>query len=222
VPHYLKNPLASVLVEFGETKVLCVASCEDYLPSWMRNRRGQGGWVTAEYSLLPGSTSERSRRERQALSGRTQEIQRLIGRALRAVIDLRQIGERTITVDCDVLQADGSTRTAAVTGAYVVLKLAVDALMKSGKLKTNPLLDAVAGVSVGLVQGQVLVDLDYEEDLNADADLNVIMTHGGKLLEIQGCAEKTPYSRAELNTMLDVAAHALEDIFTEQRLALDA
>ncbi len=215
-PKFTHNPLGSVLIEVGETKVLCTASVEDYVPGWMRGQRGQGGWLTAEYSLLPGSTTERSRRERQNLSGRTHEIQRFIGRSLRAAIDLKLIGDRTITIDCDVLQADGGTRTAAVTGGYVALKLAIEALTKIGKLKTNPLRDAVAAVSVGLIDGQALVDLDYSEDLRAEVDLNVVMTASGELLEIQGCAEKRPFSKQNLDVMLDAASRSLVEIFEEQ------
>jgi ribonuclease PH len=197
---------------------MCTATVEDSVPNWMRGMRGQG-WLTAEYSLLPASTSERSRRERQNLSGRTQEIQRLIGRSLRAVVDLKQLGERTITLDCDVLQADGGTRTAAITGAYVALKLAVDKLIKMNKLKTNPIREAVAAVSVGIVEGTMLVDLDYNEDQKADVDMNVVQTSSGLLLEVQGTAEKQAFSRTQLNGMLDLAQAALVDIFEEQNIA---
>ncbi len=214
---YLIHPLGSVLIEMGNTKVLCTASVDDGIPAWMRygGMRGQG-WLTAEYSMLPGSTSDRHRRERQNISGRTQEIQRLIGRSLRSIIDLKQIGERTITIDCDVIQADGGTRTTAITGAYIALKLAIDALLRSGKIKTNPLKDSVCAVSVGIVDNNVLVDLDYEEDVKAEVDLNVVMTSAGQLLEIQGTAEKRPFSREQLNQMLDTAEAALQDIFDEQ------
>lgn len=220
--NYLKNPTGSALIKVGETIVSCTASVEDGVPGWMRASgvRGQG-WLTAEYSMLPGSTSDRSRRERQNLSGRTHEIQRLIGRTLRSIIDLKQIGERTITVDCDVLQADGGTRTAAITGAYVALKLAIDAMLKQGKIRTNPLKDSVAAVSVGMIEGQVFVDLDYSEDMKAEVDLTVVMTSSGsELLEVQGTAEKRPYTRDQLNKMLDMATSALKDIFDEQNAAL--
>lgn len=220
--NYLKNPTGSALIKVGETIVSCTASVEDGVPGWMRASgiRGQG-WLTAEYSMLPGSTSDRSRRERQNLSGRTHEIQRLIGRTLRSIIDLKQIGERTITVDCDVLQADGGTRTAAITGAYVALKLAIDAILKQGKIRTNPLKDSVAAVSVGMIEGQVFVDLDYSEDMKAEVDLTVVMTSSGsELLEVQGTAEKRPYTRDQLNKMLDMATSALKDIFDEQNAAL--
>jgi ribonuclease PH len=218
-PDFTRNALGSVLVEFGETKVICTASVEESVPNWMRGQRGQG-WVTAEYSLLPGSTPERTRRERQNVSGRTQEIQRLIGRCLRGVINPKLLGERTITVDCDVIQADGGTRTASVTGGYVALKLAVDKLLKSGKLKTNPFHDAVAAVSVGMVGGVAMVDLDYAEDVGADVDMNVVMTASGTLLEVQGTAEKIAFTRAQLNEMLDLAQAALVDVFDEQNIAL--
>ena len=216
--NFTSVPIASVLVEYGETKVMCTASVEESVPNWMRGTRGQG-WVTAEYSLLPGSTSDRSRRERNQVSGRTQEIQRLIGRTLRGVVDLRQLGERTITLDCDVLQADGGTRTASITGAYVALKIAVEKLLKLNKIKTNPIKDAVAAISVGIVEGTMLVDLDYSEDLNADVDMNVVMTASGTLLEVQGTAEKKAFTRAQLTQMLDAAQAALVDIFEEQNVA---
>jgi ribonuclease PH len=217
-PKYLKNPAGSALVEYGETKVLCSASVEDSVPNWMRGTRGQG-WVTAEYSLLPASTSDRTRRERQHLSGRTQEIQRLIGRSLRAVVDLKLLGERTIIIDCDVLQADGGTRTASVTGGYVALKLAIENLIKQNKIKTNPLKDSVAALSVGIIEEQIFVDLDYHEDLKADVDLNVVLTATGQLLEVQGTAEKRPYTREQLNKMLDFASDALNEVFDEQNAA---
>ncbi|APJ02911.1 ribonuclease PH [Silvanigrella aquatica] len=218
-PKYLKNPTGSVLIEYGDTKVLCSASVEETVPNWMRGTRGQG-WVTAEYSLLPGSTVDRTRRERQHLSGRTQEIQRLIGRSLRSVVDMKLLGERTIIVDCDVIQADGGTRTASVTGGYVALKLAIESLIKQNKIRTNPLRDAVAAVSLGLFEDQIFVDLDYQEDLKADVDLNVVMTASGQLLEVQGTAEKRPYTREQLNKMLDLASSALNEVFDEQNAAL--
>lgn len=216
-PKYLINPMGSALIEMGNTKVLCSASVEDGIPSWMRasGLRGQG-WLTAEYSMLPGSTSDRNRRERQNISGRTQEIQRLIGRSLRSIIDLKQIGERTITLDCDVLQADGGTRTTSITGAYVALRLAIENLLKLGKLKTNPLKDSVCAVSVGIIESDILVDLDYQEDMKAEVDLNVVMTANGQLLEVQGTAEKRPYSRDQLNKMLDTAIGCSQEIFDEQ------
>jgi ribonuclease PH len=218
-PHFIKNSLGSVLIEMGNTRVVCTVNIEDSVPGWMRGMRGQG-WLTAEYSLLPGSTTERSRRERQNLSGRTHEIQRIIGRSLRSIVDLKLIGERTIVVDCDVLEADGGTRTASITGAYVALKLAIEAFIKIGKIKTNPLRDAVAAVSVGIIEDQVLVDLDYREDSRAEVDMNLVMTASGEILEIQGSAEKRPYTRDSLNKMLDVASSALREIFEEQQTVL--
>ncbi|MCA2961378.1 MAG: ribonuclease PH [Silvanigrellales bacterium] len=218
-PDFTRNALGSVLVEFGETKVICTASVEESVPNWMRGQRGQG-WITGEYSLLPGSTQERTRRERQNVSGRTQEIQRLIGRCLRGVVNLKLLGERSITVDCDVIQADGGTRTAAITGGYVALKIAIDKLIKAGKIKTNPFHDAVAAVSVGIVGGVTMVDLDYPEDLQADVDMNVVMTASGTLLEVQGTAEKAAFTRAQLNEMLDLAQAAMVDVFAEQNIAL--
>jgi ribonuclease PH len=215
VKDFTKHAAGSVLIEYGETRVLCTAMVEESVPNWLRGTKGHG-WITAEYSLLPSSTPDRSRRERGSIGGRTQEIQRLVGRSLRGVVDLKQLGERTITVDCDVLQADAGTRTASITGGYVALKIAIDKLLKSGKLRTNPILDSVAAISVGLVEGQAMVDLDYQEDQAADADLNVVMTGSGALLEVQGCAERKPFTRAELNHLIDLAAAALVDIFEEQ------
>lgn len=220
-PNFTSNALGSVLIEMGETKVICTASVEDSIPGWMRGSgtRGQG-WLTAEYSLLPGSTADRSRRERQNLSGRTHEIQRLIGRSLRAIIDLKLIGERTITVDCDVIQADGGTRTASITGGYVALRLAIDALIKQNKIRTNPIRDAVAAISVGVIEDQTYVDLDYVEDMKAEVDMNIVMTASGELLEVQGSAEKRPFTRDQLNRMLDGAASSLKEVFEEQNAAL--
>ena len=218
-PHFTTSALGSVLIEMGETKVLCTASVEDSLPGWLRGTRGQG-WLTAEYSLLPGSTPDRSRRERQNVSGRTQEIQRLIGRSLRSITDLKLIGERTITIDCDVIQADGGTRTASITGGYVALRLAIDKLIKQNKIRTNPIRDAVAAVSVGILEDQILVDLDYSEDVKADVDMTIVMTANGELLEVQGSAEKRPFHRDQLNRMLDSADASLKEIFEEQNAAL--
>jgi ribonuclease PH len=219
-PRFTKTPAGSVLVEFGDTRVLVTASVEDGVPNWMRGQRGCG-WITAEYSLLPGSTHDRTRRERNNTSGRTQEIQRLIGRSLRSVVDPKLLGERTITVDCDVIQADGGTRTASVTGGFVALKLAIDKLLRENRIKTNPVRENVAAISVGIVDGQVLVDLDYSEDLRADVDMNVVMNSSGNIVEIQGTAEKASFSRAQLDQMIEVAQAAIFDIFQEQNAALD-
>lgn len=220
IPHYTKNSHGSVLCEYGDTRVICTVNAEDGVPGWMRHMRGQG-WLTAEYSMLPGSTSDRSRRERQGPSGRTQEIQRLIGRSLRAVIDLSQIGERTLSVDCDVIQADAGTRTASITGAYVALRLAIAKLLKQNKLKANPIKDSVAALSVALVDGDFFVDPDYTEDQRAELDLNIVMTGSGKLIEVQGSAERGSFTRDQLNKMIDLAQNALADIYEEQNLALE-
>jgi ribonuclease PH len=208
--------LGSVLVSTGLTRVLCTASVEEDVPRWMR---GTGkGWVTAEYSLLPGSSPERVDREaaKGKQSGRTQEIQRLIGRSLRAVTDMRALGEVQITVDCDVLQADGGTRTASICGAYVALHDAVTRLQLQGKLKTHPLTCGLAAVSVGVVDGQCLLDLDYSEDSHAETDMNVVMTSEGGFVEVQGTAEGAPFSRAELDQLLELASGGIARITAAQ------
>ncbi len=212
----------SVLIEFGNTRVLCTASVDEIVPSF---RKGRGaGWITAEYGMLPRSTHTRSDREaaRGKQSGRTQEIQRLIGRSLRAVFDLQALGERTITLDCDVLQADGGTRTAAITGAYVAAQDAVASLMAAGKLVTNPIREAVAAISVGIIQGQVLLDLDYEEDSNCSTDMNVVMASNGRFIEVQGTAEDAPYTRQELDAMLALAEQGIAQLQRLQQQALAA
>ena len=206
----------SVLVSAGRTKVLCTASVDEDVPRWMR---GTGrGWVTGEYSLLPGSSPERVDREaaKGRQSGRTQEIQRLIGRSLRAVTDLRALGEVQITLDCDVLQADGGTRTAAICGAYVALHDACTRLQQQGKLKTQPLFEACAAVSVGVIDGACLLDLDYSEDSRADTDMNVVMTSSGRFVEVQGTAERAPFDRAELDELLSLAEHGIAQILDAQ------
>lgn len=219
IPHYLKSPPGSVLIEMGDTRVICAVSCEDSVPPFLRGK-GQG-WLTAEYAMLPSATGSRTKRERTSVSGRTQEIQRLIGRAIRGIIDLTALPEITLTIDCDVIQADGGTRTASVTGAYVALKLAVDKLLASGKIKRNPLRDGVAAVSVGLVGQNFLVDLDYSEDSNADLDMNLVMTHSGKLLEIQGTGEKSSFSKDQVMTIMDLGEEALKDLFELQKLGCE-
>lgn len=219
-PNYLKYPLGSALCEYGDTKVICSATLEDYVPGWLRGTRGRG-WLTAEFSMLPFSTLDRSKRERQFLSGRTHEIQRLIGRSLRGIMDLNLLGERTMIIDCDVLQADGGTRTASVTGAFVALKLAVDELLRKKKIQANPIKDSVAGVSLGLLDEEILVDLDFEEDQKVDSDLNIVMTSSGEILEVQGTVEKKAIDKSLLGPALDYAQAALEDIFAEQGKALD-
>ena len=210
----------SVLVEVGATRVLCTASVEETVPGFLRGK-GQG-WVTAEYGMLPRATHTRSAREaaKGKQSGRTQEIQRLIGRSLRAVVDLGALGERQIVVDCDVLQADGGTRTAAITGACVAVHDALVGLVAAGKLAHNPMREFVAAVSVGIHQGVPVLDLDYAEDSDCDTDMNVVMTEGGGLIEVQGTAEGTPFSRAELDALLDLAELGGRQLFELQRGAV--
>jgi len=218
--HYTRHAEGSVLVEFGDTRVLCTASVEESVPPFMR---GKGeGWVTAEYGMLPRATHTRSAREAAKVkqSGRTQEIQRLIGRSLRAITDFKALGERQITLDCDVLQADGGTRTASITGACVALHDAVASLQAAGKLTVNPLRDFVAAVSVGLVDGVPLLDLDYPEDSGCDTDMNVVMTGSGGIVEVQGTAEGTPFTRAELDSLLQLAQDGIGRLVEQQRAAL--
>jgi ribonuclease PH len=217
---YTKHAEGSVLVSFGATRVLCTASVEDRVPP---HKRGSGeGWVTAEYGMLPRATHTRSDREaaKGKQSGRTQEIQRLIGRSLRAVFDLAALGERTITLDCDVLQADGGTRTAAITGAWVAAHDAVSVLLKQGRIVANPLRDAVAAVSVGIVEGTPLLDLEYTEDSACDTDMNVVMTGSGGFVEVQGTAEGVPFSRAEMDALMALATQGIADLVQLQRRAL--
>ena len=211
----------SCLVSFGHTKVLCTASIEEKVPGWMRNT-GQG-WVTAEYGMLPRATHTRGRREAAAgkQSGRTQEIQRLIGRSLRSVTDLAALGERQITLDCDVLQADGGTRCASITGACVALHDALTGLVKKGLLPANPLRELVAAVSVGIHEGTPVLDLDYDEDSNCDTDMNVVMTASGGLCEVQGTAEGVPFTRNELNALMDLAENGINGLIAAQRRALE-
>ena len=210
----------SVLIEFGATKVLCTASVLEKQPPHLRGT--DSGWVTAEYGMLPRSTNTRTDREaaRGKQSGRTQEIQRLIGRSLRAVVDLGKLGPRTIHLDCDVLQADGGTRTASITGAYVALTDAVNFLIREKRLAATPVREAVAAVSVGVYQGQPVLDLDYAEDSGCDTDMNVVMTEAGGITEVQGTAEGAPFSRAEMQTMLDLAQSGISQLIAAQRAAL--
>jgi ribonuclease PH len=218
---YTCHAEGSVLVEFGQTKVICTASVEEKVPPFLK---GKGeGWVTAEYGMLPRSTGSRMKRESAAgkQSGRTQEIQRLIGRSLRAVVDLKALGERQITIDCDVIQADGGTRTASITGAYVALSDAVSRLIADGKLIESPIREAVAAVSVGIVDGQPLLDLDYIEDSGCETDMNVVMTAAGKFIEIQGTAEGEAFSREEMNALLDLAQSGIEQLVELQSQALN-
>jgi ribonuclease PH len=222
IPDFTDNPLASVLCEFGATKVLCTVCAEDNVPRFMN---GQGkGWVTAEYSLLPGSTDRRTEREasRGKQSGRTLEIQRLIGRSLRAIVEPAALGERTLWVDCDVLQADGGTRTASITGAYTALALAAHRLRRRGAIDKNPLRDSIAAVSVGVVGGRVVLDLPYEEDSRADVDMNVVATGSGRLAEVQGTGEGATFSRDELEQMTSLALTGIAELTRLQRAALEA
>ncbi len=208
----------SVMISMGKTQVLCAASVEESIPPWMRNQKVEGGWVTAEYSMMPYSTQPRSRRESTAgkVGGRTMEIQRLIGRSLRAVVDLKALGARSIWVDCDVVQADGGTRTASITGAYVALRLAVEGLMKSGLLAEDPIRQSVAAISVGVVDGVPLLDLNYEEDFAAEVDMNVVMTGDGRFVEVQGTAEGEPFSRDVLHQLEALAEGGIAELTAAQ------
>ncbi len=215
-PHYTKHAEGSVLVSFGHTKVICTASVEERLPPWLR---GKGeGWVTAEYSMLPRATHTRGSREaaKGKQSGRTQEIQRLIGRSLRAVTDLKKLGERQITLDCDVIQADGGTRTAAISGAWVALRIAVDKLMAAGAITEDPLTRKVAAVSCGIASGTPVLDLDYDEDSSADADANFVLIEGGQIAEVQATAEGATYDEEALLRLLRLARIGCERIFSAQ------
>jgi ribonuclease PH len=218
--NYTKFAEGSVLVETGDTMVLCNVSIEDSVPYFLRGQNT--GWLTAEYSLLPRATQERNIREaaKRKLSGRTQEIQRLIGRSLRAIVDLDKMGERTIWVDCDVLQADGGTRTAAITGAYVALFDAVNFLISENKLEESPLNGFMAATSVGIVDGEAMLDLCYEEDFKAQVDMNIAMTEKGEIIEIQGTAEEKPFSRDELDVLYDLAEKGIRELIEEQKLSL--
>lgn len=222
IRRYVRHAEGSVLIEYGETRVICTASVIEKVPPFLKGA-GQG-WLTAEYGMLPRSTGERMQREaaRGKQSGRTMEIQRLIGRALRSVLDMEQLGERTIQIDCDVIQADGGTRTASITGAFVALCDAIDYLRVERMISQNPIRDHVAAVSVGILNGQPLLDLDYSEDSGCDTDLNVVMTGSLGLVEIQGTAEKVVFSRQELDTMLDMAQQGLQELFDMQRKVLEA
>ena len=215
-PNVVKHADGSVLMQIGDTHVICTAVVVDGVPQWLR--KSQRGWLTAEYSMLPAATSERSMREavRGKQSGRTHEIQRLIGRSLRAVTDMGVIGERTIYIDCDVVQADGGTRTASISGGYAALHLAMAKLRERERLTELPLFDSVAAVSVGVVDGETLLDLDYEEDAAAAVDMNVVMTGTGKLIEVQATAEGEPFARATLDDLLELAAKGVEQITRAQ------
>ncbi len=220
--NFTRHAEGSVLIEMGDTRVLCTASVEESLPPFLRGK-GQG-WVTAEYGMLPRSTHTRSAREaaKGKQTGRTQEIQRLIGRSLRAVTDLKALGERQITLDCDVLQADGGTRCASITGAWIALYEACEKLVQAGKLAANPIKDHVAAISVGIYNGSAVLDLDYPEDSNCDTDMNVIMTGKGGIVEVQGTAEGEPFSREQMNVLMDLAQMGIRQLVAEQQKALAA
>ena len=215
---FTETPLASVLTTSGNTIVLCTASVEEGVPPFLKDS-GQG-WLTAEYRMLPGATSPRHRRETLKLSGRTQEIQRLIGRSLRAAIDLQLLGAKTITIDADVLQADAGTRTAAITGGYVALAHACDKLLQQGELDRSPLIESIAAISVGLIEGEAYLDLDYQEDVAAEVDFNVVMNSKLELIEIQGTAEAGSFSRQQMNQMLDFAEQGITELIKTQKQVL--
>lgn len=219
--NYTKHAEGSVLVEFGDTRVICTASIEEKVPPFLKGKGS--GWITAEYGMLPRSTHERMGREaaRGKQGGRTMEIQRLIGRSLRAALNLEALGERTITIDCDVIQADGGTRTASITGGYVALSLAVGNLMKQRKLRINPIHGQIASVSVGIYKGVPVLDLDYREDCEAETDMNVVMNEAGAYVEVQGTAEGHAFRRDELNTMLDLAGKGIAELLAHQQAALE-
>ena len=215
---YLDYAEGSVLIEQGGTRVLCAVSLEERIPQWMR---GEGrGWVTAEYSMLPRATLTRTPRERGTSSGRSHEISRLVGRSLRAVVDFSELGERTLTVDCDVIQADAGTRTAAITGSYVALHMACEKMKREGIITNNPLRTFVGAISVGLLQGEVLLDLCYEEDLAAEVDFNVVMTGDDRLVEVQGTAETASFTRDQMDEILDLASNGIQRLFQKQKVAL--
>jgi ribonuclease PH len=220
-PDYLPYAEVSALIEMGQTRVICSASVEERVPPFLRNR-GQG-WITAEYAMLPRATMQRTSREigRGGPSGRTHEIQRLIGRSLRAIVDMSHLGERTITLDCDVLQADGGTRTAAITGAYVAFALAMRRLLRSGKISRNPIVNQVAAVSVGIVSGTALLDLKYDEDSRAEVDMNIVCTGDGRFVEVQGTAEGDPFGREEMDQLLALATVGIERLIRLQRDVLN-
>ena len=220
-PGFLANAEGSALIEMGNTRVICAASVEDKLPPHLRNQRTEG-WVTAEYGMLPRSTHTRTPREigRGGPSGRTHEIQRLIGRSLRAISDRRALGERTITLDCDVLQADGGTRTAAITGAYVAFAIACAKLLKENRIRKSPVVSEVAAVSVGIVEGTPLLDLKYDEDSRAEVDMNVVCTGDARFIEVQGTAERDPFTRQQMDELLELARKGIEQLVKAQREAI--
>jgi ribonuclease PH len=214
--HYIEQAPESVLFSMGRNKVLCTATIEEGVPKWLENRLPPQGWVTAEYSLLPRSTTSRTNRERRGLGGRTQEIQRMIGRSLRAGIDMRRLGARSIIIDCDILEADGGTRTASITGGWLALKRAVNNLIESGDLRRDPMTSNVAAVSVGLVDGEPMLDLCYEEDSVADVDMNVVMNGEGELIELQATAEGRPFTKDRLDELLELATEGIDQLVEVQ------
>ena len=218
--HYTKHAEGSVLIEFGDTRVICTASISERVPDFLRDK-GQG-WLTAEYGMLPRATNTRNDREaaRGKQTGRTQEIQRLIGRALRAMLDLEKLGARTLHIDCDVIQADGGTRTASITGAFVAAHDAISKLLAQGRIATSPINDFVAAISVGMHNGHAVLDLDYAEDSKCDTDMNVVMTGAGGFVEVQGTAEGVPFSRSEMNGLLDLAQKGIAELIAHQKTAL--
>ncbi len=220
--HYTKHAEGSVLIEFGDTRVICTASIVERVPDFLRNQQPAQGWLTAEYGMLPRATHTRNDREaaRGKQTGRTQEIQRLIGRALRSVVDLTQLGPRTLQLDCDVIQADGGTRTASITGAFVAAHDALSNLVAQGKLAALPIQDFVAAISVGMFEGQPVLDLDYAEDSQCDTDMNVVMTGAGGFVEIQGTAEGAPFSREDMHALLDLAQKGIRELIACQQAAL--
>lgn len=221
-PGYIDYPEGSILIEMGLTRVLCNVTIESGVPRWKQSGLIPGGWLTAEYSLLPRSTQERTRRETSGFGGRTQEIRRLIGRSLRVALDFELLGDYTITVDCDVLQADGGTRTAAITGGYAALEIALQRAKETGMIPVMPIIHQVAAVSVGIVHGVPILDLCYSEDSSADVDLNIVMTEGLDFIEVQGTAEKTPYSKAELNEMISLAECGIRELLDLQKQVISS
>ncbi len=219
-PGFLKHPAGSALIEFGNTRVICSASVLEEVPSWMRAQKVSGGWITGEYQMIPASTHDRSRRETSHPSGRTQEIQRLIGRSLRGAVDLEKLGPRTIYIDCEVIDADGGTRCASITGGMVALQMAIKKLIRDGKLQESPVKTNIAAVSVGIFKGEVLLDLCYEEDSSADVDMNLVMTDGGRIVEIQATGEESTFSKKELDAMRRAAEKGIKKLFELQMKAL--
>ncbi len=218
-PHFTNQPDGSVLIEVGETRVMCTATIDDSTPSWLRNAKPPKGWLTAEYNMLPAATGQRTRRERSKVGGRTQEIQRLIARSLRGAVDLKKMPEMQIIIDCDVLQADGGTRTASITGGMVALKIAVNKALADGRLKKNPIIKDVAAISIGIKQDELLLDLDYIEDSSADLDMNVVMTSDGKFLEVQGTGEHDAFSAEQVQGALALAQSCREELVSLQNQA---